>query len=53
MDKRINSLTVACRITPNEKKAVQQQVTIGDYISESDFMRTAIRDKLREVQKSG
>ena len=47
MSKKANSLTVACRITPNEKKAVKVLVAQGDFISESDFMRTAIREKLK------
>jgi len=43
-----NSVMVAARVSLNEKTKVRLLVANGDYINEADFVRTAIREKLRK-----
>lgn len=42
------SVSVASRVTPKEKEAIQLLVRDAEYINESDFIRTAIREKLKK-----
>jgi Arc/MetJ-type ribon-helix-helix transcriptional regulator len=42
--------TVGTKVTSNEYEKITQLVEAGIYLSNSDFAREAIRDKLRSIE---
>ena len=42
--------TVGTKVTALESKQIQKLVKIGMYLSVSDFIRDAVRDKLEEIK---
>ena len=46
------SVMVGTRVTPKTRDAIQVFVKNGDYLNESDFIRTAIREKLKKKEKT-
>ena len=50
--KNLGSIMIAARVTPKEKHLVQQAVEVGDYMNEADFVRCAVREKLKRRGES-
>ena len=44
------SQTVGTKLTSMEAKQIEKLVKIGMYLSVSDFLRNAVRDKLEEIK---
>lgn len=50
LDKKFKTTVAAVRLTSKEVREIEQIVRTGLFVSESEFIRNAVRDKLRAMR---
>jgi len=47
----VESTALSTRVTPQEKDRIMQAINRGEYMNVADFVRQAVREKLKEIEK--